>query len=123
MQMTLNMFHYTGVSSKNVTLGVPRLKEIINVVTNIKTSSSMYLEPDIAQDRSMAKNLQQELVFTSLRTVTTAVHQFTHSAALLCKVKEVQFGILSPEEIVHMYLLSAEGQLTVVAESVLGRKD
>lgn len=27
-------------------------------------------------------------------------HQFTHSAAPLRKVKEVQFGILSPEEIV-----------------------
>ena len=25
-QMTLNTFHYAGVSSKNVTLGVPRLK-------------------------------------------------------------------------------------------------
>ena len=30
-QMTLNTFHYAGVSSKNITLGVPRLKEIINV--------------------------------------------------------------------------------------------
>jgi hypothetical protein len=30
-QMTLNTFHSAGVSSKNVTLGVPRLKEIINV--------------------------------------------------------------------------------------------
>ena len=29
-QMTLNTFHYAGVSAKNVTLGVPRLKEIIN---------------------------------------------------------------------------------------------
>ncbi|KAG1728120.1 hypothetical protein EDB19DRAFT_1913942 [Suillus lakei] len=28
-QMTLNTFHYAGVSSKNVTLGVLRLKEII----------------------------------------------------------------------------------------------
>ena len=30
-QMTLNTFHFAGVSSKNVTLGVPRLKEIINI--------------------------------------------------------------------------------------------
>ena len=27
-QMTLNTFHFAGVSSKNVTLGVPRLKEV-----------------------------------------------------------------------------------------------
>ncbi|EEB96427.1 hypothetical protein MPER_04443, partial [Moniliophthora perniciosa FA553] len=38
-QMTLNTFHYAGVSSKNVTLGVPRLKEIIYVATHIKTPS------------------------------------------------------------------------------------
>src|ERR1700683_2088174 len=32
-------FHYAGISSKNVTLGIPCLKEIINVATNIKTPS------------------------------------------------------------------------------------
>ncbi|KIY45807.1 beta and beta-prime subunits of DNA dependent RNA-polymerase [Fistulina hepatica ATCC 64428] len=73
-QMTLNTFHYAGVSSKNVTLGVPRLKEIINVATNIKTPSlSVYLEPDIAKDASLAKSVQQQLAYTSLRTVTAAV--------------------------------------------------
>ena len=73
-QMTLNTFHYAGVSSKNVTLGVPRLKEIINVATNIKTPSlSVYLDPEISRDAMLAKNVQQELAFTSLRTVTAAV--------------------------------------------------
>lgn len=38
-QMTLNTFHLAGVSAKNVTLGVPRLKEIINVAKTIKTPS------------------------------------------------------------------------------------
>ncbi|KAL0061633.1 DNA-directed RNA polymerase II core subunit rpo21 [Marasmius tenuissimus] len=73
-QMTLNTFHYAGVSSKNVTLGVPRLKEIINVATNIKTPSlSVYLEPHVSTDPVLAKNVQQELAYTSLRTVTAAV--------------------------------------------------
>ncbi|TFK71732.1 beta and beta-prime subunits of DNA dependent RNA-polymerase [Pluteus cervinus] len=73
-QMTLNTFHYAGVSSKNVTLGVPRLKEIINVATNIKTPSlTVYLTPDIAADPKLAKAVQQELAYTSLRTVTGAV--------------------------------------------------
>jgi DNA-directed RNA polymerase II subunit RPB1 len=58
-QMTLNTFHYAGVSSKNVTLGVPRLKEIINVATNIKTPSlSVYLVPELARDPVLAKNVQ-----------------------------------------------------------------
>ena len=73
-QMTLNTFHYAGVSSKNVTLGVPRLKEIINVATNIKTPSlTVHLDPEIAVSSSLAKNVQQELAYTSLRTVTAAV--------------------------------------------------
>ncbi|EKM83352.1 hypothetical protein AGABI1DRAFT_65857 [Agaricus bisporus var. burnettii JB137-S8] len=73
-QMTLNTFHYAGVSSKNVTLGVPRLKEIINVATNIKTPSlTVYLEPEISVSPTLAKNVQQELAYTSLRTVTAAV--------------------------------------------------
>ena len=38
-QMTLNTFHFAGISAKNVTLGVPRFKEIINVSNNIKTPS------------------------------------------------------------------------------------
>ncbi|CAE6495524.1 unnamed protein product, partial [Rhizoctonia solani] len=70
-QMTLNTFHYAGVSSKNVTLGVPRLKEIINVATNIKTPSlTVYLHPEYAADKHMAKSVQTELAHTTLRTIT-----------------------------------------------------
>ncbi|KAL5534789.1 hypothetical protein ACEPAG_1253 [Sanghuangporus baumii] len=73
-QMTLNTFHYAGVSSKNVTLGVPRLKEIINVAVNIKTPSlTVYLTPEIAAVDTRAKAVQTELAYTSLRTVTAAV--------------------------------------------------
>lgn len=34
-QMTLNTFHLAGVSAKNVTLGVPRLNELINVAKKV----------------------------------------------------------------------------------------
>lgn len=37
--MTLNTFHMAGVASKNVTLGVPRLREVINIAKTIKTPS------------------------------------------------------------------------------------
>lgn len=36
-QMTLKTFHFAGVASMNVTLGVPRIKEIINASKNIST--------------------------------------------------------------------------------------
>lgn len=37
-QMTLNTFHFAGRGDMNVTLGIPRLKEILTIAsTNIKT--------------------------------------------------------------------------------------
>lgn len=36
-QMTLKTFHFAGVASMNVTLGVPRIKEIINASKVIST--------------------------------------------------------------------------------------
>lgn len=36
-QMTLRSFHFAGVASMNVTLGVPRIQEVMNAVKTIKT--------------------------------------------------------------------------------------
>ncbi|KAG5542486.1 hypothetical protein RHGRI_022133 [Rhododendron griersonianum] len=72
-QMTLNTFHYAGVSAKNVTLGVPRLREIINVAKKIKTPSlSVYLTPEVGKTKERAKNVQCALEYTTLRSVTQA---------------------------------------------------
>ena len=70
-QMTLNTFHYAGVSAKNVTLGVPRLKEIINVSKQPKTPSlTVYLRPECANDSEAAKEVQSLLEHTTLGSVT-----------------------------------------------------
>ena len=50
------------------------MKEIINVAVNIKTPSlTVYLEPEYGQNQVAAKNVQHELVYTSLRIVTAVV--------------------------------------------------
>lgn len=70
-QMTLNTFHFAGVSSKNVTLGVPRLKEILNVAKNIKTPSmTVYQEEGKTGDKETAKLLRSAVEHTTLRSVT-----------------------------------------------------
>ncbi|KAF3167652.1 DNA-directed RNA polymerase II subunit rpb1 [Orbilia oligospora] len=72
-QMTLNTFHFAGVSSKNVTLGVPRLKEILNVAKNIKTPSlTVYQEPEHMYNREKAKLLRSAVEHTTLRSVCEA---------------------------------------------------
>ena len=47
-QMTLNTFHYSGVASKDVTLGMPRLKELIDAVPSIRTPSMTIRFPEYA---------------------------------------------------------------------------
>jgi DNA-directed RNA polymerase II subunit RPB1 len=72
-QMTLNTFHFAGVSSKNVTLGVPRLKEILNVAKDIKTPSMVvYMEGDQHATQEQAKVLRSRVEHTSLRSVTAS---------------------------------------------------
>ena len=69
-QMTLNTFHFTGVSAKNVTLGVPRLKEILNVTANIRTPSmSVYQPAEVATDIETAKSLRSRIQHTNLRSI------------------------------------------------------
>jgi DNA-directed RNA polymerase II subunit RPB1 len=72
-QMTLNTFHFTGIAAKNVTLGVPRLKEILNVARQIKTPGmKIYQESDKRGKpaRELSKNLRSIVEHTTLRSVT-----------------------------------------------------
>lgn len=71
-QMTLNTFHYAGVSAKNVTLGVPRLKELINISKRPKTPSlTVFLLGQAARDAERAKDILCRLEHTTLRKVRT----------------------------------------------------
>ncbi|KAL7501391.1 hypothetical protein ACHAWT_010670 [Skeletonema menzelii] len=70
-QMTLNTFHYAGVSAKNVTLGVPRLKEIINVAKTVKTPGlTIYLQDHVSGDADVAKLVHSMIEYTVLGDVT-----------------------------------------------------
>lgn len=71
-QMTLNTFHYAGISAKNVTLGVPRLKEIINLSKQPKTPSmTVFLTDDIVNDDSKCKEVLSRLEQCNLGKVVS----------------------------------------------------
>eukprot|EP00968_Pinguiococcus_pyrenoidosus_P007796 scaffold529_cov308-Pinguiococcus_pyrenoidosus.AAC.88 len=59
-QMTLNTFHHAGNSAKDVTLGVPRMEELINVSKNIKTPSLTIFMDDAKLDRAVAIATQSD---------------------------------------------------------------
>ena len=71
-RMALNAFHYAGVSGKNVTLGAPRLKEIITASGKPKTPSlTVYLT-----DQARCRDVLSRLEHCTLRKLTpnTAIY-------------------------------------------------
>ena len=66
-QMTLNTFHNAGNSSKNVTLGVPRLKELINVSKNIKSPTMILPLKKFLNNKENAENIAANIEYTTLK--------------------------------------------------------
>lgn len=73
-QMTLKTFHFAGVASMNVTLGVPRIKEIINASRNISTPiiTARLERPD---DAESARVIKSRIEKTYLREITQYIEE------------------------------------------------
>ena len=110
-QMTLNTFHFTGVSAKNVTLGVPRLKEILNVTSNIKTPAmTVYQLPEQCGDRESAAELRSRLQHTNLRSVAETCELWYDPAITDTIIKE-------DEDMVESYFIIPEDGVDLDAQS------
>lgn len=69
-QMTLRTFHYAGVAELNVTLGLPRLIEILDARrTPSAPLMTIYLNKEIARDREKAKEFAQRIEMTTVEDV------------------------------------------------------
>ncbi|WP_369693504.1 DNA-directed RNA polymerase subunit A'' [Methanobrevibacter millerae] len=61
-QMTMRTFHYAGVTELNVTLGLPRLIEIVDARKDIATPTmDIYFEEDKRQDEEFVKTLANKI--------------------------------------------------------------
>jgi DNA-directed RNA polymerase II subunit RPB1 len=74
-QLTLNTFHFAGVSSKsNVTRGVPRIEEILSLSSEPKNPSlTIYLRPDDEEDRQKAQTIMYTLEYTKLVDIVDSI--------------------------------------------------
>jgi len=61
-QMTMRTFHYAGVAEINVTLGLPRLIEIMDARKEPSTPTmTVYLEPEYGIDRDKAREVSWQI--------------------------------------------------------------
>merc|ERR1719431_549829 len=73
-QMTLKTFHFAGVASMNITLGVPRIKEIINASKKISTPIvTTHLECDT--DPEFARRAKGRIEKTTLGEVSEYIEE------------------------------------------------
>ncbi len=61
-QMTMRTFHYAGVAEINVTLGLPRLIEIMDARKEPSTPTmTIYLDPEYGSDRDKAREVSWQI--------------------------------------------------------------
>ena len=71
-QMTLRTFHYAGVAELNVTLGLPRIIEIIDARRVPSTAlMTIYLTGKLAEDKNRARAFAQEIEATTVEDVAS----------------------------------------------------
>jgi len=74
-QMTLRTFHYAGVREQNVTLGLPRLIEIVDARRMPSTPiMAIYLDKEHRASKKKATEVAREVISTSMEDITKAMH-------------------------------------------------
>jgi len=103
-QMTMRTFHYAGVAEINVTLGLPRLIEIMDARKEPSTPTmTVYLEPEFGVDRDKAREVSWQIEAAPLHEfgdITTDMENMQVVVHLNTKVCEKRK--ISPAEIMEV---------------------
>ena len=103
-QMTMRTFHYAGVAEINVTLGLPRLIEIMDARKEPSTPTmTVFLEADYRNDRDRAREVSWQIEaaplheFGDITTDMENMHVIVHLNTKVCDKRKI-----SAEEIMEV---------------------
>ncbi len=75
-QMTLRTFHYAGVKEQNVTLGLPRLIEIVDARRIPSTPiMTIFLKGEHKKSKEGAVEIARNLIYTTLEDLASAIYE------------------------------------------------
>jgi len=75
-QMTLRTFHYAGVREQNVTLGLPRLIEIVDARRTPSTPiMTIHLIPKFGKSKEQATKIARNIISTKVEDVASAIYE------------------------------------------------
>jgi DNA-directed RNA polymerase subunit A" len=108
-QMTMRTFHYAGVAEINVTLGLPRLIEIMDARKEPSTPTmTVFLEPEYGNDRDLAREVSWQIEaaplheFGDITTDMENMHVVVHLNTKVCdkrKITPAQIMETAPKKI------------------------
>jgi DNA-directed RNA polymerase subunit A" len=102
-QMTMRTFHYAGVAEINVTLGLPRLIEIMDARKEPSTPTmTIFLKPEYANDRDRAREVSWKIEAAPLHEfgdITTDMENM--QVAVHINIKVCEKRKISPMEIME----------------------
>ena len=99
-QMTMRTFHYAGVAEMNVTLGLPRLIEIVDARKTPKTPiMEIHLLPKIKTNREMAEKIAAKIKKTTLEEIADIVALDTMEIEIIPDPEEMKLYDLTKKDI------------------------
>lgn len=101
-QMTLRTFHFAGVREMNVTLGLPRLIEIVDARRNPSTPTmNVSLTPEYAYDPEKAKEVARNIELTTIANIAKSVEidQIEERVTIKLDTNLLKDKDITPEEV------------------------
>jgi DNA-directed RNA polymerase subunit A" len=110
-QMTLDTFHFAGVSEMNVTMGLPRLIEVLDARKTISTAMmEVYLLPPYSEGQDI-KRIAEKIKETSFREYILEFDIDVLEATMTIKLdrNKMEFVDATPDKLIKILLKGVKG--------------
>ena len=122
-QMTLNTFHLAGHATKNVTLGIPRLREIVMTASrNISTPTmSLYLHSDISMEdgKKFAKGITKLTLAEVVDSVLVDEKIAPGRGFARARTYSIRLNLFPSQEYIEEYAITVEDVLRTLQRKLL----
>ena len=126
-QMTLNTFHLAGHSAKNVTLGIPRLREIIMTATPHIMTPTMTLKPipelSVEEGKRFAKGITKLPLSHVIRDLELTERTDGGSGYEHDRVYDIRIRLFDVKEYEEEYAITSDDVLHAFEKKFLPRLD
>ena len=102
-QMTMRTFHYAGVAELNVTLGLPRLIEIVDARKKISTPTmDIYFEDEYKNDEEFVRRLANQIGKSTINDILADydIDYFNYKIKIILDHEKIESKRLDIDEII-----------------------